>query len=154
MSLALQGKRTIRHIADGRGQGDEGIFLRTQPPLINRVGFQYALHIVARFGKGNLLDPVYGVDMPVAGIPKLADPLVGPPRAGIVGGKCQGQEATIAIEHPLQIVPTQSDVVVRIARSEEHTSELQSRGHLVCRLLLEKKKHIQKTKWTAKTATE
>src|SRR5207253_9669899 len=27
-----------------------------------------------------------------------------------------------------------------IARSEEHTSELQSRGHLVCRLLLEKKK--------------
>src|SRR5439155_19691090 len=28
----------------------------------------------------------------------------------------------------------------RILRSEEHTSELQSRGHLVCRLLLEKKK--------------
>src|SRR5437870_13791677 len=29
-------------------------------------------------------------------------------------------------------------------RSEEHTSELQSRGHLVCRLLLEKKKSIEK----------
>src|SRR5690625_6741968 len=28
---------------------------------------------------------------------------------------------------------------VRLVRSEEHTSELQSRGHLVCRLLLEKK---------------
>src|SRR5437870_13036470 len=28
----------------------------------------------------------------------------------------------------------------RATRSEEHTSELQSRGHLVCRLLLEKKK--------------
>src|SRR5690625_6301587 len=27
-----------------------------------------------------------------------------------------------------------------VPRSEEHTSELQSRGHLVCRLLLEKKK--------------
>src|SRR5690625_7101386 len=27
-----------------------------------------------------------------------------------------------------------------IPRSEEHTSELQSRGHLVCRLLLDKKK--------------
>src|SRR5439155_8184129 len=27
-----------------------------------------------------------------------------------------------------------------LSRSEEHTSELQSRGHLVCRLLLEKKK--------------
>src|SRR5437870_8931145 len=29
----------------------------------------------------------------------------------------------------------------RARRSEEHTSELQSRGHLVCRLLLEKKNH-------------
>src|SRR5437660_6899111 len=29
-------------------------------------------------------------------------------------------------------------------RSEEHTSELQSRGHLVCRLLLEKKKKNNK----------
>src|SRR5437870_11475624 len=28
---------------------------------------------------------------------------------------------------------------LRAERSEEHTSELQSRGHLVCRLLLEKK---------------
>src|SRR5439155_25259083 len=28
-----------------------------------------------------------------------------------------------------------------LCRSEEHTSELQSRGHLVCRLLLEKKKN-------------
>src|SRR3954449_1875003 len=28
------------------------------------------------------------------------------------------------------------------ARSEEHTSELQSHSHLVCRLLLEKKKHL------------
>src|SRR5437660_2300110 len=33
---------------------------------------------------------------------------------------------------------------IGITRSEEHTSELQSRGHLVCRLLLEKKK--KKTK--------
>src|SRR5690625_7463575 len=29
-----------------------------------------------------------------------------------------------------------------LRRSEEHTSELQSRGHLVCRLLLEKQKEI------------
>src|SRR5690625_4412559 len=32
----------------------------------------------------------------------------------------------------------------KFPRSEEHTSELQSRGHLVCRLLLEKKKSIRK----------
>src|SRR2546422_9234217 len=36
----------------------------------------------------------------------------------------------------------QCDPGVRVlVRSEEHTSELQSRLHLVCRLLLEKKKH-------------
>src|SRR2546427_8722386 len=32
------------------------------------------------------------------------------------------------------------------ARSEEHTSELQSQSNLVCRLLLEKKKTIHETK--------
>src|SRR5690625_6090267 len=32
------------------------------------------------------------------------------------------------------------EVIEDMKRSEEHTSELQSRGHLVCRLLLEKKK--------------
>src|SRR5690625_6344385 len=31
---------------------------------------------------------------------------------------------------------------ISLGRSEEHTSELQSRGHIVCRLLLEKTKHI------------
>src|SRR3712207_8816572 len=33
----------------------------------------------------------------------------------------------------------------RAFRSEEHTSELQSRQYLVCRLLLEKKSHIRNT---------
>src|SRR3989442_5925790 len=37
--------------------------------------------------------------------------------------------------HPGPPIPPAGDV-----RSEEHTSELQSRPHLVCRLLLEKKK--------------
>src|SRR2546422_6941255 len=35
--------------------------------------------------------------------------------------------------------------VVELHRSEEHTSELQSRLHLVCRLLLEKKKKTHET---------
>src|SRR5207253_7864089 len=40
------------------------------------------------------------------------------------------------------IATTDVDPPVNSAsRSEEHTSELQSRGHLVCRLLLEKKKN-------------
>src|SRR2546422_5317118 len=40
---------------------------------------------------------------------------------------------------------------VRPPRSEEHTSELQSRLHLVCRLLLEKKKKTQKINITYAT---
>src|SRR5438874_4116625 len=32
-------------------------------------------------------------------------------------------------------------------RSEEHTSELQSRRDLVCRLLLEKKKQLRRPRW-------
>src|SRR5206468_10794389 len=36
---------------------------------------------------------------------------------------------------------SRSVMLVPRARSEEHTSELQSRSDLVCRLLLEKKKH-------------
>src|SRR5690625_4527146 len=39
---------------------------------------------------------------------------------------------------PLHVGALQLEVI----RSEEHTSELQSRGHLVCRLLLEKKKSV------------
>src|SRR5690625_6184282 len=40
------------------------------------------------------------------------------------------------------------DSLTQGVRSEEHTSELQSRGHLVCRLLLEKKNTLQKTENT------
>src|SRR5947208_9338786 len=36
------------------------------------------------------------------------------------------------------------DAQIHLARSEEHTSELQSPDHLVCRLLLEKKKKGRK----------
>src|SRR3989442_10465307 len=39
------------------------------------------------------------------------------------------------------------DRVVGLVRSEEHTSELQSRPHLVCRLLLEKKNSENDPSW-------
>src|SRR2546422_6761185 len=43
---------------------------------------------------------------------------------------------------PTRLVYVWSAEKARGIRSEEHTSELQSRLHLVCRLLLEKKKNI------------
>src|SRR5687768_17998947 len=42
--------------------------------------------------------------------------------------------------------PLNEGAAQRLKRSEEHTSELQSRLHLVCRLLLEKKKKKKKKK--------
>src|SRR5690625_6075334 len=53
---------------------------------------------------------------------------------------------------PAAAVMVEGDTAVhetswQMRRSEEHTSELQSRGHLVCRLLLEKKKKAKETKY-------
>src|SRR5690625_6675886 len=42
----------------------------------------------------------------------------------------------------VQIIMERMNGGGHLTRSEEHTSELQSRGHLVCRLLLEQKKTI------------
>src|SRR6266702_3624436 len=55
--------------------------------------------------------------------------------------------------------PATARRLVRTRRSEEHTSELQSRGHLVCRLPLEKKKknvigEKRTRKWQDKTSIE
>src|SRR5438445_7362196 len=51
-------------------------------------------------------------------------------------------------EHPAH---AERDPLVRRGRSEEHTSELQSRQYLVCRLLLEKKKKKKKINKKSKT---
>src|SRR3712207_7294603 len=56
--------------------------------------------------------------------------------------------ATLAMGESMTGVPATVDMHFRngaVARSEEHTSELQSRQYLVCRLLLEKKKNSLNT---------
>src|SRR5690625_6490128 len=54
------------------------------------------------------------------------------------------EEEVTSYVDPLPQALILTSIVISFAvtafRSEEHTSELQSRGHLVCRLLLEKKK--------------
>src|SRR3712207_8409671 len=54
-------------------------------------------------------------------------------REGLLG-RCAGRLAA-----PVAVVAVAVGPGVVLARSEEHTSELQSRQYLVCRLLLEKK---------------
>src|SRR5690625_6456825 len=53
------------------------------------------------------------------------------------------QTVTVYSEHVAQVRSVMSELSAlgKQGRSEEHTSELQSRGQLVCRLLLEKKNH-------------
>src|SRR2546425_3134049 len=56
-------------------------------------------------------------------------------------------DATVYTAGQIALDPQTGEVVGKTAaeqteRSEEHTSELQSLAYLVCRLLLEKKKHI------------
>src|SRR3989442_10609045 len=48
---------------------------------------------------------------------------------------------TLLARRQMKIVLPESAKSSTLIRSEEHTSELQSRPHLVCRLLLEKKKN-------------
>src|SRR5688572_31748424 len=59
--------------------------------------------------------------------------------AGATGPGTEGISAAYGALFPLRVRPTADTT----ARSEEHTSELQSQSNLVCRLLLEKKKKIK-----------
>src|SRR5690625_5397634 len=71
--------------------------------------------------------------------------ICGSPRARTGSITFEGQDITMMPTHNIMragiaISPEGRRVFPDLTvRSEEHTSELQSRGHLVCRLLLEKK---------------
>src|SRR3989442_6318161 len=52
----------------------------------------------------------------------------------------EGRGSAVTSEHVSRMTTSRARRVP--TRSEEHTSELQSRPHLVCRLLLEKKKNV------------
>src|SRR2546427_1383513 len=58
--------------------------------------------------------------------------------------RLQGQTASAVTWHFDSLPAGQPPAGLQAARSEEHTSELQSQSNLVCRLLLEKKKKKKK----------
>src|SRR2546422_10431410 len=104
-------------------------FNDTAPPKIYPLSLHDALPIFAqpqsvRHGQRDLADHIAGVRRHNRG----AEDLIGP-----LAHQDPSESALLAIQHgPIHLV--------ELPRSEEHTSELQSRLHLVCRLLLEKKK--------------
>src|SRR2546422_1968590 len=79
----------------------------------------------------------------LVGGPELAPELARIANDGMAGmtAKWPKKFPAFVASLPMNNVPA----VHLLERSEEHTSELQSRLHLVCRLLLEKKKKIVKT---------
>src|SRR2546422_1172061 len=96
-----------------------------------RCGREPALHRRAR-RRGVLREGAERVDAPVEQIPYRATQLE------VAPGQRERQ-----ISDGIVGQPTGDVLLVPAERSEEHTSELQSRLHLVCRLLLEKKKKKQ-----------
>src|SRR3712207_8211203 len=62
---------------------------------------------------------------------------------GVAVGQAEGDDGPdgLLLERDVEVAPVRRGhgAVAHDARSEEHTSELQSRQYLVCRLLLEKK---------------
>src|SRR5690625_1557911 len=66
----------------------------------------------------------------------------------VIGRRVNDQNYALVRQGRMAVYPSSHGQEASEVRSEEHTSELQSRGHLVCRLLLEKKKKILRTKWT------
>src|SRR5690625_6027139 len=61
--------------------------------------------------------------------------------ATLIADVARGRTADLKFKRDLSMEMHRS-ALASIERSEEHTSELQSRGHLVCRLHLEKKKSM------------
>src|SRR5690625_6781442 len=108
-------------------------------PVIGRAEeIEQTIEILARRTKNN---PVL---LGEAGVGKtaIAEGLAQAIHAGEVPKQLHGKRI-IALDMPGMLAGTRyrGDFEEPLTgRSEEHTSELQSRGHLVCRLLLEKKK--------------
>src|SRR5258708_31728826 len=65
------------------------------------------------------------------------------PNFGRVVGEGAHELASGQFPYLDRVIPASTGKLMR-TRSEEHTSELQSPDHLVCRLLLEKKKYTSK----------
>src|SRR5207253_10116071 len=63
------------------------------------------------------------------------------PRSATVRALTGSHVAILGEQAFTALMQRNPELMFDMLRSEEHTSELQSRGHLVCRLLLEKKKN-------------
>src|SRR5690625_6113441 len=100
-------------------------------PQINR------LNIEGGIGALDYVEFVYEEELVLYAQETVAAMGIGINLGNTLDAPAEGEWATPAEKHHLEDFREAGFTHVR---SEEHTSELQSRGHLVCRLLLDKKK--------------
>src|SRR5947208_13101485 len=104
------------------------------PRVMPGHGFVHTSSPTSPGGSGFPSGPYTSIAMPSAGPPSVHG------RSGVNGVGDRKHAPTSVPPEILMIGQRPSP------RSEEHTSELQSPDHLVCRLLLEKKKHQKRYK--------
>src|SRR5690625_6716603 len=96
------------------------------------LGAHAALHCLPTRRSSDLADAMTGIFATIMSTGNLPDGATMPSVHG------RRPHVRITVTEPVLAGDAQTP------RSEEHTSELQSRGHLVCRLLLEKKNRNQR----------
>src|SRR5437762_14332084 len=96
-------------------------------------------------GLGSALSPTVGFESLLPIFAAVIVGGIGSPYGAMLGGLLVGMSQEMSVpfllwlERP-DVIGLQFGTAYKVARSEEHTSELQSPMYLVCRLLLEKKK--------------
>src|SRR5258707_1893384 len=121
-------------LADTPAEGVSGVQRRVLPLIEARADFQLS--------RGELRDADRGADdVDLAALDEAARRIAYAENAAVFTG-WSGAIGGVGETTPHERLPlgAPGSYPATLARSEEHTSELQSRQYLVCRLLLEKKK--------------
>src|SRR3712207_4355030 len=155
--------RLLRQVAatfadrDAAGRGLQTFDLRTtihavtalESALLDLLGQHLGVPVAELLGEGQQRDSVpmlgylfYVGDRAATALPYLAEPDPADDWERLRREPALTPEAVVALAEAAQARYGFSDFKLKggVLRSEEHTSELQSRQYLVCRLLLEKKK--------------
>src|SRR3989442_8767251 len=132
MKLTMKGDYGLRAMLDMAAYYGQGPIESADIARRQYIPEQYLDQILMALRKEGLVKSIRG--------PKGGHMLAKPP-AHIT--MAQVMEALEGYVPPMECLPN-PDFCKLSPRSEEHTSELQSRPHLVCRLLLEKKKKKKK----------
>src|SRR5690606_12777665 len=136
--------------------GDDPSVVASGPTVADPTTFADALAILNKY---NITEPAAAIEHLKAAreeTPKPGDPRLARVTTTVIATAQQSLQAAVKEAEKLGLrtvvlgdsIEGESRDVALVHRSEEHTSELQSRENLVCRLLLEKKKNTRRTQGT------